>query len=223
MVELLDVQLEDRTLVLQAGRCLREILQEGDRDMDISDKRQEKCVSGLACGLQYVHDNNIIHADLNAANVIISGDDHDVAMWLDFGGSQIDDQEALANYDEYSYRPPEFPDDPPVSRATDIFAFGCTVFEIETGAPPFYHETKHMSQAGKMSYLEDKYRQRLYPSVENLRFGRIIMGCWEGRYESMNDLNQDLNSMDVQRSQPLSWYDSIPAMRTAIRNGLRRF
>ncbi|OAG42279.1 hypothetical protein AYO21_03447 [Fonsecaea monophora] len=192
-VELLDVQ--DRTIVLQAGRCLREILKEGD----ISDEQQEKWIRGLACGLQYVHENNVIHADLNAANAIVSGDD--VAMWLDFGGSQIDDQEALANYDEYSYRSPEYPD-PPVSRAMDIFAFGCTVFEIETGAPPFWNETKHMSQDGRMSYVEDMYRQRLFPSAENLRFGPIIMGCWQGRYESMSDLEQDLNIMVVQRPQP---------------------
>lgn len=212
VVELHYVQ--DRTIVLQAGRCLREILKEGD----ISNEQQEKWVSGLACGLQYMHDNNVIHADLNAANAIISGDD--VAMWLDFGGSQIDDQEALANYDEYSYRPPEHPD-PPISQATDIFAFGCTVFEIETGAPPFYNETKHMSQDGKLSYVEDMYRQRFFPSVENLRFRSIIMGCWQGRYESMSELNQDLNSMRVQRSQSLPWY-YFPAMRTAIRKGLCR-
>jgi len=212
VVELLDVQ--DRTIFLQAGRCLREILREGDT----SNEQQEKWLSGLARGLQHMHDNNVLHADLNAANTIVSGDD--VAMWIDFGGSQIDDQEALANYDEYSYRPPEYPD-PPVSRATDIFAFGCTVFEIETGAPPFYNETKHMSQDGRMSYVEDMCRQRLFPSVENLRFRPIITGCWQGRYESMSDLKQDLNSIGVQRSQPLSWY-YFPAMRTAIRNGLGR-
>ncbi|KAK5042848.1 hypothetical protein LTR84_012803 [Exophiala bonariae] len=212
VVEMLDVQ--DRTIILQAGRCLREMLQEGD----ISHEQQEKWVCGLARGLQYVHDNNVIHADLNAANVIVSGDD--IAMWIDFGGSQLDDQEALANYDEYSYRPPEHPD-APVNRATDIFAFGCTVFEIETGAPPFYHETKHMSQDGRISYVEDMYRQQLFPSVENLRFRSIIMCCWQGQYESMSALKQDLDSMGVQRSKPLSWYD-FPAMRMAIRNGIRR-
>ena len=212
VVKLLDVQ--DRKIILQAGRCLREILKEGD----ISAEQQEKWVSGLARGLQYVHDNNVIHADLNAANIVVSGDD--VAMWIDFGGSQIDDQEALANYDEYSYRPPEYPD-PPVSRATDIFAFGCTVFEIETGAPPFYNETKHMSQDGKMSYVEDMYRQQLFPSVENLRFCSIIMGCWQGRFGSMSDLRQELDSTDIHRSQPLSRYD-FPAMKTAIWKGLRR-
>ncbi|KIW82510.1 hypothetical protein Z517_05537 [Fonsecaea pedrosoi CBS 271.37] len=153
------------------------------KEGDISDEQQEKWIRGLACGLQYVHENNVIHADLNSANAIISRDD--VAMWLDFGGSQIDDQEALANYDEYSYRSPEYPDPP-----------------IETGAPPFWNETKHMSQDGRMSYVEDMYRQRLFPSAENLRFGPIIMGCWQGRYESMSDLEQDLNIMGVQRSRP---------------------
>jgi serine/threonine protein kinase len=211
VVELLEIR--ERTIVLQAGQCLREVL----KKRNVSTKQQEKWVNDLARGLEHMHEKQVIHADVNAANVIIR---EDQAMWIDFGGSQIDDQEALANYDEYSYRPPEHAD-PPVSRATDIFAFGCAVFEIETGAPPFYHETRHMCQNERLSYMEDMYRERCFPSVESLRFRPIITGCWHGRYSSMSDLREELKSMEVQRSrQPPSC--NLLATITAIRNRLLR-
>jgi hypothetical protein len=62
---------------------------------------------------------------------------------------------------------------------------GCTVFEIETRRPPFYNETHHISFDGGLSYVDDHYKRRQYPSIENLRFGSIILGCWKRQHASM--------------------------------------
>lgn len=194
IAELLDVQ--HQTIILEKGQCLREILQKGNI---ITDAQKSNWIQGLACGLEYIHSKNVIHADPNAGNVIIGKGavkDGDCAKWIDFGGSAIDSHEALACYDEYSYRPPEQPS-PAVCKDTDIFAFGCTVFEIETGSPPYHGETKHMSSDETISYVEEKYLERLYPSTANLRFQSIIVGCWQGRYQAMGDLRDDLRSLEL--------------------------
>lgn len=39
--------------------------------------------------------------------------------------------------------------------ANDIWALGCLAFELMTGAPPFYEETK-----GDVSLLRQKHRER---------------------------------------------------------------
>jgi len=205
VAKLLNIQ--GRTIFLERGQCLREILQK----RDITDKQKSNLIVELARGLEYIHSNGVVHADISAANVIVckSVMNKDHAKWIDFGGSAIDDHEALTSYDEYSYRPPEHPH-PAVSTGTDIFAFGCTVFEIETGRPPYYKETRGMSSDEVLSYVEESYRERRYPPVQHLRFQSIIMGCWQGRYESMTHLREDITSNNLwqssatQLSQPWS-------------------
>ncbi|EXJ82322.1 serine/threonine protein kinase [Capronia epimyces CBS 606.96] len=183
VAELLHFQ--DQTLYLERGQCLRDML----RKCDITDQQKTNWIIGLALGLEYIHSKNVVHADLNAANVIICKviPNKNCAKWIDFGGSGIDHHQALANYDEYSYQPPQ-----PPNQRTDIFAFGCTMFEIETGVPPFYKETQGMSVDATISYVEERYTARQYPQTEHLRFHSIITGCWLGRYNSMQELREDL-------------------------------
>jgi hypothetical protein len=71
----------------------------------------------------------------------------------------MDDHESLVRYHALSYSPPG-PTKPVFSIETDIFAFGCTVFEIKTGRPPFYNETHHISFDGGLSYVDDHYKRR---------------------------------------------------------------
>jgi hypothetical protein len=55
--------------------------------------------------MEYIHSKDVLHADLNAVDAIICKDlaDEDCAKWIDFGGSAIDDHEALVIFDELSY------------------------------------------------------------------------------------------------------------------------
>lgn len=121
------------------------------------------------------------------------------AKWIDLGGSSIDEHEALTIYDAFSYRAPE-PPRPDVSVELDIFAFGCAVYDIETGLAPYFDETKDLDPSYLMTYMEDKYRQGLYPSTENLRYPSIITGCWHERYGSMGDLRRELDLIDARQS-----------------------
>ena len=196
VADLLNVQ--HQTIYLETGRCLREILQGNN----ITVEQKINWITGLASGLEYIHSKDVVHADLNAANIIIRRGpaNKDCSKWIDFGASAIDDREALASYDEYSYKPPEHPK-PATSIETDIFAFGCTIFEIETGAPPFYDETKHMSFDERLSYIEERYQKGRYPSIEKLSFKSIIIGCWQGRYKSMTELVEELTSTDFRQPQ----------------------
>ncbi|KAG6849708.1 hypothetical protein H0H93_006091 [Arthromyces matolae] len=103
----------------------------------------------VARGLQYLHENGIIHGDLKGPNVLI--DNGGRARLADFGLSSISDPEILAwtshssaasKGGSYRWQAPELFDvesDTTVknSKASDVYAMACVCYEIFAGAVPF--------------------------------------------------------------------------------------
>jgi serine/threonine protein kinase len=125
-------------------------------------------------------------ADVGCHNLILTGNGS--VKMIDLEGCSIDAVSALSCYQWYSYRPPE----PRVSRATDIFAFGCATIEMLSGRLPYHelevHEDKYLP-VGRL-YTEDQF-----PDVSNLPLGTLIDGCWRGRFRSMGHVIQELESL----------------------------
>jgi Tol biopolymer transport system component len=106
--------------------------------------------------LEYAHERGIIHRDLKPANIKVSRDDS--VKVLDFGLAKAVQGEAdddLANSPTLScmatqagvllgtaaYMSPEQAKAKPVDRRTDIWAFGCVLYEMLTGQRAFPGDT----------------------------------------------------------------------------------
>jgi serine/threonine protein kinase len=61
------LEIQHQTIFLEKGQCLRGILQQNNT----TDEQKTSWILELARGLEYIHSKNIVHADLNAANIII--------------------------------------------------------------------------------------------------------------------------------------------------------
>ena len=152
---LLAVQELDRRSVLEMelvpGETLAERLARGPMPLDevVPVFRQ------IAEALEAAHDQGIIHRDLKPSNIKVQPDGR--VKVLDFGLAKVFDEEVLSSSVTGSptisstragavlgtprYMSPEQARCRPADRRTDIWSFGCVLFEALSGRPPFAAET----------------------------------------------------------------------------------
>ncbi|KAI0070107.1 kinase-like protein [Panus rudis PR-1116 ss-1] len=99
----------------------------------------------IASGLQYLHEEGIVHGSLRTTNVMID-DDNNVKL-MDYQTEQYIDRRGI--YSEVAvrhlpvrwYPPEQFPEPDPLAatKEGDIYAFGCIWLHLHTHRPPFHN------------------------------------------------------------------------------------
>ncbi len=182
--------LTDGSIILERGTPLRTICRASSAN-EIPIPTKVHWLRHAAEGYQYLHARDIIHSDIGCNNLILMGEDH--VKLIDFEGCSIDSGPAGSCYEWFSYCPSM----PRVSRRTDIFAFGCAIYEVLTGRPPYY-ELETSDDPYKQ--VEELYANQHFPDVTNLPLGQLIRSCWSGDINSMSEVIQELEAF---RTRPL--------------------
>ncbi len=98
---------------------------------------------GIANGLWVAHASGVIHRDLKPANIMLDEGEHGVVPKIaDFGMARATsfaggDRGALTVLGTPDYMAPEALDPLAVDPRTDLYALGCIMHEMGSGAPPF--------------------------------------------------------------------------------------
>lgn len=175
---------KDGSLILERGEVLRKICR--SPLSEISLQKRLGWLRQAAKGYQYSHDCNIIHADVGCNNMILTREGH--LKIIDFEGCSIDDEPADSCYEWFSYRPSV----PTVSRRTDIFAFGCAIYEVVAGRPP-HHELE--ASDNRYTEVEQLYANNQFPDVTSLPLGRLIQSCWDNEFTSIGEVLRELDGI----------------------------
>lgn len=119
----------------------------GDRVGKMSEQDVWSLIKDVSAGLEYLHKMDIVHRDIKPDNILKN--DQGVYVISDFGLSQKmrstlrrasarnnDNKDSMSG--TVGYMAPEmFSAKPNAVKATDIWAFGATIYEVITGEMPF--------------------------------------------------------------------------------------
>ena len=186
------------------GETLASRLQKGPLPVD----QALKYASQIADAVDRAHRSGVVHRDLKPANIMITRDGVKV---LDFGLAKTAPKAAPPRTapDDATltmaltgegivlgtphYMPPEQIEGGGVDARTDIFAFGCVLYEMATGKRAFDGKTK-AGVIGAILSSDPPILSGVPPALEIL-VRRCLAKDPEDRYQSMRDLVLDLHTV----------------------------
>ncbi len=163
----------------------------------------------IADALDAAHERNIVHRDLKPANIALTRDG--VVKVLDFGIAKTVDREALdpgptstsqqtghgVILGTAAYMSPEQARGLAIDKRTDIWAFGCVLFELLSGAAPFSGATMTDTLA---AVLEREPNWRALPPATPASVARLLRRCLQrdlkSRLRDIGDVRSDLAADD---------------------------
>ena len=132
--------------------------------LPLADVRQ--IVHDVATALDYAHRHGVIHRDVKPANILVDEEHATVADFgiahraLDTSGDQLTTAGMIIGTPTYM-SPEQSTGSRDLDARSDVYALGCVVFEMLTGAPPF--------RGPNVTTLVTQHLQAPVPSASGLR------------------------------------------------------
>lgn len=129
----------------------------------------------ISKGMNYLHQNNIIHRDLKAANLLM--DENEVVKVADFGVARVKAQTGVMTAETGTYRwmAPEVIEHKPYDHKADVFSFGIVLWELLTGKLPHEYLTPLQAAVG----VVQKGLRPAIPKNTHPKLAELLERCWQ--------------------------------------------
>ncbi|ESR35759.1 serine/threonine-protein kinase STY46 [Citrus sinensis] len=134
-----------------------------------------KVAIDVSKGMNYLHQNNIIHRDLKAANLLM--DENEVVKVADFGVARVKAQSGVMTAETGTYRwmAPEVIEHKPYDHKADVFSFGIVLWELLTGKLPYEYLTPLQAAVG----VVQKGLRPTIPKNSQPKLAELLERCWQ--------------------------------------------
>ncbi|OMO53978.1 hypothetical protein CCACVL1_28165 [Corchorus capsularis] len=144
-------------------------------------------------GMEYLHQNHIIHRDLKTANLLMDTDN--VVKVADFGVARFQNQGGVMTAETGTYRwmAPEVINHQPYDQKADIFSFAIVLWELVTAKVPYDTMTPLQAALGVRQGLRPDLPENAHPKLIDL-----MKRCWEAdpdRRPSFSEITAELETL----------------------------
>ena len=187
------------------GKSLQDLL---DDTPHLEPARAKRIFSQAASGLGHAHKCGVVHRDVKPNNIIIDKDHagEEAVKIVDFGiaklvGEAANQSERLTRAGEFFgtsvYMSPEQCRGKDVDLRSDIYSFGCVMFESLTGLPPFEGDndldTFQMHLSADPPTFKERRPDLPIPHEFEYIVRKSLSKSADERYQSMDELLADLS------------------------------
>ncbi|CAB4393543.1 unnamed protein product [Rhizophagus irregularis] len=191
----LDPKTNEYLLIMQYanGGDLQNHLKNDFKNLTWNDKK--KLAFQIADGLNYLHNENILHRDLHSKNIVIHENN---AKITDFGISKNQNNQTstvyVGNFGVVSYMEPKCFIEPkfPYAKPSDIYSFGVLMWEISSGYPPFKDNVNKVVLAISIG---NGAREVTIPGTPK-EYEKLYKNCWNQEPEQRSTINEILDEFE---------------------------
>lgn len=170
---------------------------------------------GVACGMKYLHENNIIHRDLKSNNILLDENLH--PLITDFGTAKYFNKKLPLEQPQQicgtlPYMAPEMITGTKYNQKIDVYSFGILMYEVLTDTEPYPHLEKKDSIINefKKRVVRYNYRPEFKVQVKS-QLKNLIEKCWspspnerpnfDELFEKLKDAEYFLDDVDAKKVQ----------------------
>ncbi len=148
-------------------------------------------VSGIANGIDFLHDYGLIHRDIKIDNVLLSAKKE--PKIADFGNMEQEEKNCPNICTTPSYAAPEtIPGKKSITKAADVFSFGMTLFEIVADEEPF---KGYKGNFAVMTAIVHGKRPTI-PETCSAEMKALITNCWQQSPSSRPTMKEAIKQIE---------------------------
>ncbi len=167
-----------------------------------------------AAAIAHAHSKGIVHRDIKPSNIMIENEGPDlstaVVKIVDFGVAKLVEKADTSKLTQTGeaigtplYMSPEQCMNQQMDTRSDIYSFGCVLYEALVGAPPLVADGLFATMMKHMHDVPDRFKT-VRPGVQHSEaLERIVFKSMAKdpakRYQTMLDLKSDLESVQARR------------------------